>query len=292
MATYQTAYLYVLDENGNSNTGKIDEIVNNSEANSTESVDNSIVSVGETFSVVFTNTTTGSTYDGTYTYLGHATPFSGFVASDSDGVYYLFSNDPSIPVGTTLNGFTAEAIPVCFLAGTMIATPSGEVAIETLHAGDLVLTADGSTKPVRWLARQTVSTIFADPMKVCPIRITAGALGGDLPARDLCVSNDHALLIDGMLVQAGALVNGTTIMRHADMPQTFVYYHVELEDHSLILVEGVPAETYVDNVTRRRFDNWQEAPEASIAELDMPRVKSARQLPASIRARLAEREAA
>ena len=87
-------------------------------------------------------------------------------------------------------------------------------------------------------------------------------------------------------------MNGTTIVRHADMPTSFVYFHVELDDHSLVLAEGRPAETFVDNVSRHRFDNWHEAPAAPITETDLPRVKSACQLPSSLRARLVGRAAA
>ena len=54
----------------------------------------------------------------------------------------------------------------------------------------------------------------------------------------------------------------------------------------MILAESVAADTFVDNVTRRRFDNWRDAPNAPIAEMDRPWVKSARQLPASIRMRI------
>jgi hypothetical protein len=95
-----------------------------------------------------------------------------------------------------------------------------------------------------------------------------------------------------VLVQAGALVNGTTITRRTRMPERFTYFHVELDDHALILAEGVPAETFVDNVTRRRFDNYAEYEalygdlDRPIAELDLPRVKSARQLPRGLRERL------
>ena len=127
-----------------------------------------------------------------------------------------------------------------------------------------------------------------------PIRISAGALGDNLPERDLCVSPDHALLIDGLLVHADALVNGTSVTRMTGLPQSFVYYHIELEDHALVLAEGVAAETFVNNVTRRRFDNFAEyqarfGDEPAIDELDLPRVKSARQLPVSIRTWMAER---
>ncbi|MCB4769299.1 Hint domain-containing protein [Ancylobacter sp. Lp-2] len=223
----------------------------------------------------------------TMTYLGYTE--GGYVVLSPSGTYFLMSSDP---ISNDLPPFTINSedpLILCFLAGTMIATPDGEVAIETLKAGDLVLTAAGAAKPVRWLARQTVATAFADPFKVVPVLIRAGALGEGLPARDLHVSVDHALLVEGLLVQAGALVNGTSIVRRTDMPARFAYYHVELADHSLVLAEGVAAETFVDNVTRRRFDNWHEAPEAAIAELDLPRVKSARQLPDGIRRRIAAR---
>jgi hypothetical protein len=192
-------------------------------------------------------------------------------------------------------GDTLAADPVCFMPGTLVATPSGERAVETLRAGELVLTADGRAAPVRWLGRQTVSTRFADPLRVLPVRVVAGALGENLPARDLLVSADHALLVDGVLVQAGALVNGSTIRREAGVPEVFTYWHVELADHALVLAEGVPAETFIDNVARLAFDNWDEheaaGSEAPIAEMELPRAKSARQVPAATRRRLADRAA-
>jgi hypothetical protein len=182
----------------------------------------------------------------------------------------------------------------CFMAGTMIRTPDGEAAIETLRRGDLVLTAEGAAKPVNWLGRQTISTRFADPLRVLPIRVREGALGENAPSRDLLVSPDHALLVSGVLVQAGALVNGASIVREANVPEIFVYYHVELDDHSLILAENTPAETFVDNVDRLNFDNWAEFealyPHGKAGEeLPYPRAKSRRQVPAAMRAELADR---
>jgi hypothetical protein len=196
--------------------------------------------------------------------------------------------------GNTVTGFGDT---ICFMAGTLIRTPSGEVPVETLQRGDLVIAASGDVAPVQWLGRQTVSTIFADPMRVMPIRIKAGALAQNLPVRDLLVSPDHALLVDGILVHASALVNGLSIVRETNVPTTFVYYHVELADHSLILAEGVPAETFIDNVDRMAFDNWAEHealyPEgAPIGEMDLPRAKSYRQVPGRIRERLMARAAA
>ena len=204
----------------------------------------------------------------------------------------------------TLNGtytgdsFTASGgnimETICFMAGTRVATPSGEVAVETLRIGDLVMTADGHAAPVRWIGRQTVSRLFADPLRVLPIRIQAGALGENLPARDLLISADHAILVDGVLVQAGALVNGSSIRRESAVPMNFTYYHVELDDHALVLAEGVPAETFIDNVQRMAFDNWSEHealyPEGrAMQELPYARVMARRQVPHRIRQRLAQR---
>jgi Hint domain len=53
-----------------------------------------------------------------------------------------------------------------------------------------------------------------------------------------------------------ALVNGVSIVRERNVPERLTYYHVELDDHSLLLAENTPAETFVDNVDRLAFDNW------------------------------------
>jgi len=195
-------------------------------------------------------------------------------------------------VGTS-DTITTNAV-ICFMAGTMIRTPDGEVAVETLAPGDLVMTTDDVAKPVAWLGKQTVSMVFADPLRSLPIRVKAGALDENVPARDLLISPDHALLVDGVLIHAGALVNGTSILRETAVPQVFVYYHVELDDHSLILAENAPAETFVDNIDRLNFDNWAEHealyPEGKpIVELPYPRAKARRQVPVDIRVALAER---
>ena len=204
--------------------------------------------------------------------------------------------DPAIHVVVDPGG-TVVYDTICFCPCTLIRTPHGERAVESLAIGDLVLTTEGEAQPVLWVGRQTVSRRFADPLRVLPIRISAGALDENLPVRDLLVSTDHALLVGGVLIQAGALVNGSTILREENVPVVFTYYHVELAGHSLILAEGVPAETFVDNVDRMGFDNWDEYlaryPEGrEVAEMPLPRAKSHRQVPMAIRRHLAARAAA
>ena len=176
------------------------------------------------------------------------------------------------------------ATTLCFCAGTRIATPAGEVRVETLRAGDLVLTATGEAKPVRWLGRSDVSATFADSLRSAPIRIAAGALAENLPMRDLRVSPAHAVFLNGILVQAAALVNGVTIVRER-LIQDFSYYHVELDSHELLISEGLATESFVDNTDRMAFSNWDEraTPVTPIAEMPYPRAKSTRQLPRALR---------
>ena len=74
-------------------------------------------------------------------------------------------------------------------------------------------------------------------------------------------------------------MNGVSIQREPIMPALFVYYHIELDNHALILAEGAPAETFIDSVDRGRFDNWAEyealyPEDAAPAELPLPRAGS------------------
>jgi hypothetical protein len=177
---------------------------------------------------------------------------------------------------------------ICYCAGTLIATPEGDVAVEDLKAGDLVFTADGRALPVRWMGQSKVARAFAEKLRNYPIRISAGALGDGLPLRDLRVSPDHALFLEGVLVHASALVDGVNIVREETVPESFTYYHVELASHELLLAEGVAAESFVDNIERTHFQNWdaRETPREPVAEMAYPRVKSARQVPVALRKRL------
>ncbi len=152
------------------------------------------------------------------------------------------------------SGGTMIEVP-CFAAGTRIAAPAGEVPVETLRPGDLVLTLGGAARrvrPVRWVGTVAVDlTRHPAPQKAAPIRIRAGAFADCVPARDLLVSPDHALLVDGVLIQAQALVNGATIVQ--EFPARVVYWHVELDEHAILLVEGLPAESYRDTGNRAVF---------------------------------------
>ena len=129
--------------------------------------------------------------------------------------------------------------------------------------------------------------------RFAPVCIEKGAFGGDLPTQDLVVTGDHGMVIDGMVINASALVNGRNIrfVSSADMPESFAFYHVETENHDVILANGLPAETFVDAAARSNFDNHQEyldlyGAERLIPEMNAPRISSQRLVPDSIKAKL------
>jgi hypothetical protein len=57
----------------------------------------------------------------------------------------------------------------------------------------------------------------------------------------------HALLVDGVLVAAGNLINGTTITRYdASELDELEFFHIKLELHDVIYADGAPCETLLN----------------------------------------------
>jgi hypothetical protein len=194
------------------------------------------------------------------TYIGNVTiGGSPFGVLDAGGVWYGlgYSDNSNQTVNTQTVDYNNNIF--CFLSGTHITTPTGEVLVEDLNIGDIISTADGGSRKVLWIGTQTLSSTFTS-LKNLPIEITIGALGNNLPTRPLRVSPGHSLLVGGVFPIASALVNDVTVrqLTKEELPDTFTYYHIEVEDHALILAEGVPAETFLDASSRRQFSNWSE----------------------------------
>ena len=139
----------------------------------------------------------------------------------------------------------------CFLAGTLIATPEGDRAVETLRPGDLVLTVDHGPQPLVWAGQSDVDAHMLDRNpNLRPVRIAAGALGEQLPARDLYVSSQHRVLVedvDGTEYLAAALHlytagrDGLSVVKDG---KPFTLVHIALADHQIVLAEGAPVESF------------------------------------------------
>lgn len=147
-----------------------------------------------------------------------------------------------------------ENVIPCFTPGAMIATPRGEVPVETLREGDKVITRDNGIQEIRWTGNRTLNrTELAEGNGLKPILIKAGSLGRNLPERDMLVSPQHRVLITGetpqlyfeeseVLVAAKHLVGkqGVSVM---DTMRT-TYIHFMFDRHEVVLSDGAWTESF------------------------------------------------
>jgi len=143
---------------------------------------------------------------------------------------------------------------LCFCAGTRIATPTGEVAVERLAVGDLVLTLDGRSLPIRWIGNGQSLLPPNQRIAATPVIVRAGALADDMPRQDLRVTKGHSLYLEGVLIPVENLINHRTILWD-DEARSAVVYHIELDTHEVLLADGAPAESYRDDGNRVQFQN-------------------------------------
>ncbi len=184
---------------------------------------------------------TGETIELTETGMVIASP-------DGDQETKTFSYQVEDGAGNTDTAFvTVTTAPPCFVAGTRIATPGGDVPVERLRAGDLVTTLDRGPQPLRWTGAADRTAQGRD----APVAISAGALGSH-EAQEL--SPNHRVLLRSaasemlfgaaeILVKAKDLENGTTIRRREDgAPVSYV--HLLFDQHEIVVANGLPSESY------------------------------------------------
>jgi len=148
----------------------------------------------------------------------------------------------------------------CFLIGTRILTPRGEVPVEELTVGALVETLNGPL-PVKWIGRRGFKKVASSSWhkSVAPIRVARFALHDRYPHRDLYLSPWHSLFVDGVLIPVKHLVNDKLVVRaEMDDREVIEYFHIELETHEVIFAEGAPVETLLVTDGREGFANFVE----------------------------------
>lgn len=167
------------------------------------------------------------------------TPTDGTILSNA-----TFRSSTWVPNSTQIAVGTLG--PPCFTPGTMILTPAGEVPVEDLAPGDLVMTRDDGAQPLRWTGRRRVDATgdFA------PVRFAAGTIGNSSP---LLVSPQHRILITGwqaelacgiaeVFVAAKHLVDGHQITRAAQ--DSIDYIHLMFDRHQIVTSNGAPTESF------------------------------------------------
>jgi len=175
-------------------------------------------------------------------------PFAGNFTGD----FFHLADDGN---GGTL--VTEDTTP-CFCRGTLIRTPGGDRPVESLRIGDRVATQGGAALPLKWIGRRSYRDWLAvGNADAQPILFKAGSIADGVPARDLYVSPEHAMFIDGVLVPARHLVNGRSIVK-CEGVEEIDYFHLEFDRHVVILAEDAPTESFVDDDSRMLFHNADE----------------------------------
>ena len=156
------------------------------------------------------------------------------------------------------DGSTIAALgPVCFLGGSLIQTPTGEVVVEDLRAGDKVVVIRDGTEQVErlnWVGRKKVQ-VRKGPYLVeagYPVRICKGAVSERAPHTDLLLTPEHCLYLNGVFIPVRMLVNGGSIAYATDIT-SYDYYHVETANHDVIVANGLTTESYLDTGNRNSF---------------------------------------
>ena len=197
-----------------------------------------------------------------------------------DGQTYVYNaEDPTAKLKTGNWGITEEDLdpdqPPCFVAGTMIRTPNGEVPIEQLDVGDRVQTLSGGCTPILWRGQSTVSPGMQQRAPALrAIRIGRCAIGNDRP---LEVSQQHRILIQGykaelwfgepeVLVPAKALLRFDRVS-FCRIDTEISYHHILLSGHQVVFSNGIPSESlflgeqlsagYVDEIETLFPELWQ-----------------------------------
>lgn len=243
---------------------------------------------GEIFNYTVNGTTYLVQYDGfvdvnasSAVDFGVITVLSVVSGSDTDGLVgsqFAFTTDASVPAEANRAKIydpsvgTPIAEWVCFTAGTLITTPFGDIPVEALKLGDLVQTKDDGLQKIRWIGSRQLQLIKGKVTPATPIRIAENSIGNAKPNRNLVVSQQHRILVDGgatevlfgeaeVLVPAKHLVNQNNITYASDL-SSVQYVHIMFDKHQIITSNGLKSESFfpdtvglanIDRVAKREL---------------------------------------
>ena len=223
--------------------------------------------------------------------------------SQVTGLYFVPGLDPNPISGLSVNGISGEypndlitnyadgssasydyatemeTVTPCFCRGTLIATPEGHTNVERLFVGQLVLTASGQARPIRWIGRRSYSARFVTGRRdLLPICVKAHAFAESMPSRDLFMSPLHAVFVENVLIPINKLANGVSVVQLSSSVGDVEYLHIELETHDVVLAEDLPVETFLEEGNRGIFQNAHEYREDPASAVNHPRRACARRL--------------
>jgi len=193
--------------------------------------------------------------------------YSHGLLSFSGGSFLLSLANPG-SVMASPSGDGAAVTVLCFCVNTLILTPSGERPVQELAVGDMVTTHRGEARRIVWIGTGKLLATQGRRNAATPVIVRQGALGDNVPNRDLRVTKGHSFYIDDVLIPVEFLVNHRSILWD-DNAQEVELYHIELETHDVLLANGAPAESYHDDGNRWLFCNanrgWGRPPQTPCA---------------------------
>src|SRR5436190_8171069 len=214
-------------------------------------------SIGNTFYGTFSASNRDDGTNASFLNLSLDRDFTGtpgtadFQLTNSVGAAVSFSIDPYLFIDD-------GAANPCYCRGTSIATENGEVPVERLRIGDRVITRSAPARPIRWIGRRSYAGRFAlGQREILPICVKRSALDNDVPRRDLWISPNHAMYLDGVLIEAKDLVNGVSVYQ-AEAVDEIEYFHIEFDSHDAIIAEGAWSESFINDDNRGLFHNAHE----------------------------------
>ena len=174
------------------------------------------------------------------------------VTGDVAQIVIVYGNGPDANSNPTnqvigISDLSFDMLPaiICFTRGTMIQTETGDIPVEALKIGDLVMTADSGPQPITWIG----SRVIQGKGKLAPVQFAKNAIGNQRP---LLVSPNHRMVVTGweneltfgceeVLIAANYLINHSTItqVQQAEVE----YFHIMFERHEVIFAEGAACES-------------------------------------------------
>lgn len=140
-----------------------------------------------------------------------------------------------------------------FAQGTLLKTNNGYMAVEDLHPGDQLITADGSSEVVTWIGSAQFSpNDLGKRMRLT--RITSGSFGENRPTNCVSLGSAARLLqtppdLRGtmgtaqLMTPAQRFVDGVSVIEVAP-PTTMRLFHVALRRHKAINADGLDVESF------------------------------------------------
>ncbi len=195
---------------------------------------------------------------------------------DTDDPDVVFGEQVTFQVGSALGDVDTVIINfVCFTKDTVIKTPDGPRAVQSLSVGDWVLTRDHGPRQIKWTGSRTLGKQeLAESPHLRPVRIRAGALGQSQPSKDLTVSPQHKVYlsdpalqllfgVEEALVPAKGLVDGHTVVE-SDTDEV-TYYHIMFDRHEVVHANGAWSESFYPGATA--LDSLNDASRNELLEL-------------------------